>query len=35
MITRANGRIMGYDHSIGRKDMAKFILLFHDPNWVQ
>jgi hypothetical protein len=25
------GRIMSCDHSLGRKDILKFILLFHDP----
>jgi hypothetical protein len=25
------GRIMDCDHSLGQKDMLKFILLFHDP----
>jgi hypothetical protein len=29
------GRIMSYDHSLGRNDMIKFILLFHDPISVQ
>jgi hypothetical protein len=24
-------RIMSYDHSLGQKNMLKFILLFHDP----
>jgi hypothetical protein len=28
-------RIMSYDHSLGWNDMLKFILLFHDPIWVQ
>jgi hypothetical protein len=23
--------IIGCEHSLGRKDMVKFILLFHDP----
>jgi hypothetical protein len=27
--------IMSYDHSLGRKDIIKFILLFHDFIWVQ
>jgi hypothetical protein len=28
-------RIMSYDHSLGQKDILKFILLFHDPISVQ
>jgi hypothetical protein len=24
-------RIMSYDHSLDRKDILKFILLFHNP----
>jgi hypothetical protein len=27
--------IMSCDHSLGRNDMIKFILLFHDPILVQ
>jgi hypothetical protein len=28
-------RIMSCDHSLYWKDMLKFIVLFHDPIWVQ
>jgi hypothetical protein len=28
-------RIVSYDHPLGRKDILKFILLFHDPIKVQ
>jgi hypothetical protein len=28
-------RIISRDHSLDRKDILKFILLFHDPIWVR